>query len=692
MSGGFFSELGKRKVFQAAAIYGAVAWGVTEVVVTVVEQLFLPQWVSTLTVIGFVVGFPVAMFLAWTFDITSDGIRRTEIHSRRGTASIAASLILLVAGTTGLFFLIKPSLQLAEHASAATEIPPNSIAVLPFDHSGLPPDEVYLGDGLGDELRDQLGRVEGLRIAARSSSIAALALAVDARARAERLGVARLLEGSMRRQGGDLRLSVQLVDGASGLAVWTETFERSPRELLSLQQEIVGKVIRHMLPDASLMPIEPATHNANANELMMIARHYEQQVRSRVEVDTALLRKAVERYRRATELDPESALAHSRLAGALLYLGEIEAAEAPIFRALSLDPDLSEVQHTMGLYYYAMGEPAAVTAFKRAVELNPNNADALESYAFTLWINRNDENIAELFRRALALDPLSLPRYGALGELLGKEGKFNEVYELIGRIDELFDGPDALRLISRLYELTGDIDRAIAWGIRARDAEPENPDHAGWLAELYAEIDDFEAVLQLTPQPGVGILHVMRRYEDVIDRAEELMIEEPDDIELRYLLAFAYNATGRFESAVWILSSTGLPEIVMELPRSGTDWEGFFTLVNAIHGTGDHELAADLAAWWAGDPRHHDNPDWFVEVYRGCLLGLIGRDGEAVEMLERARRSPRIPVRAVLEDMPCFQRFKDHPEYRATVEHFDERRKELRKRLPITLAEFGVAL
>ena len=103
-----FTELRERKVVQVAAIYGAVAWGMTEVVVTIVQQLFLPQWVATLAVIFFVVGFPVAMFLAWTFDITPTGIRRTEIRSGRGTASIVLSMILLVAGTGTLFLLIRP--------------------------------------------------------------------------------------------------------------------------------------------------------------------------------------------------------------------------------------------------------------------------------------------------------------------------------------------------------------------------------------------------------------------------------------------------------------------------------------------------------------------------------------------------------------------------------------------------------
>ncbi|MDH3439964.1 MAG: hypothetical protein OEM63_04365, partial [Gammaproteobacteria bacterium] len=106
-----FSELRERKVVQVAAIYVAVAWGTTEIVVTVVEQLFLPQWVSTLAVIFFVVGFPIAVFLAWIFELTPEGIRRAEISSGRGKASIALSMLLLIAGTTGLFFLIKPTLD-----------------------------------------------------------------------------------------------------------------------------------------------------------------------------------------------------------------------------------------------------------------------------------------------------------------------------------------------------------------------------------------------------------------------------------------------------------------------------------------------------------------------------------------------------------------------------------------------------
>jgi len=687
----FFSELRKRKVVQVAAIYGAVSWGVTEVVVTIVEQLFLPQWVSTLAVIGFVVGFPVAMFLAWIFDLTAEGIRRTEVSSRRGTASIALSMTLLVAGTAGLFFLIKPAIQ---ERGPDSDIPilANSIAVLPFDNASRNPNDTYLSAGLSDELRDQLGRVSGLRIAARSSSIAIRGLQGDAMLSAAKLGVAHLVEGSLRRQGNVLRVSVQLVDGASGLTMWTDSFDRGPAEFLSLQQEIMENIVHQLLPGSTEALPAPATRNATANEALLLGRFYEQQVRATEEVDTRLLLKAIGHYRDAVYLDPESALVHSRLAGALLYLGDIDAAEAPIFKALSLDPNLSEVQHTLGLYYFARGLPEAYAAFERAVELDPDNADALEHYAFVRWIQGIDDNVADLYRRALEIDRQSLSRYGSLGQILGNEGKTGKVLELIRRIEQRFEGADAYRLISLLMELTGEVDQAIAWGIRARDLETGNSDHVEWLAELYAEIGDYETARKLQPTPGIGLLFNMRRYDELIDAAEFLVIENPDDIEIRYLLAFAYNTVGQYEAAVRILSSTGLPESVMIFPRTDLEWKGYFTLVNATFGLGELETAQGLAAWYFNDPTHHDNPDWWIETHLACSLAVLGRDVEALDKLEQTLRSPRLAPVYALEDPPCFQKFATNPRYQAVVDHFSERRAGLRERLPATLAKFGVSL
>jgi TolB-like protein/Tfp pilus assembly protein PilF len=690
-SGSFFIELRERKVVQAAAIYGAVAWGVTEVVVTIVEQLFLPRWVSTLAVIFFVVGFPIAMFLAWTFDLTAEGIRRTDISSGRGKASIALSMLLLVAGTAGLFFLIRPSLQI-NVPDSPLEIPPNSVAVLPFENASRNADDEYLSLGLSDALRDQLGRISDLRIAARSSSVAIAELGGDARSSSDKLGVRYLVEGSLRRQGNLLRVSIQLIEGASGLAAWSETYERGPAELVSLQQDIMRGIVAELISDTDAVLPESPTRIATANESLLLGRYYEQQVLASEQVDKQLLLRAIGHYRDAIELDPESALAHSRLAGALLYLGDLDAAEAPIFRALSLDPDLSEVQRTVGLYYFARGRPEAYAAFERAVELDPDNADALESYAFSRWIAGYDDNVVELYQRALEIDRHALSRYGGLGEILGKQGRADEVRQLVRRIGERFDGADAYRLISWLLELSGDVDEAIAWAIRARNREPGDEDHEERLAELFGEIGDFRTAMVLDPKPSIGLLFKMRRYDELIPLAEDVMIEQPDDVLVRYLLAFAYNAVGNYEQAIWVLRSTGLPNSVMTMPRSGLDWEGLMSLTSASHGLGEAEVAQGLAQWLLDGHPHHESPDWFTEGLKACALAVLGRRDEALDLLEQTRRSPRLVPAYFLEDSLCFQGLADESRYTAVVQHFEQRRAALRARLPRTLAEYGVSL
>jgi TolB-like protein/Tfp pilus assembly protein PilF len=695
----FFGELRKRKVIQTAAIYCAVAWGVVEIVVTVVEQLFLPQLVATLAVIGFVVGFPVTMFLSWTFDLTAGGLQRTTVASRRGKASIAASMILLIAGTAGLFFLIRPTLQSQQAVQGPVSIVPNSVAVLPFENSGLNPDDSFLSEGLSDELRDQLGRVAGIRIAARSSSVAAREQRLDALTISTRLGVANLVEGSLRRQGNKLRVSVQLIEGSSGLALWSETYERGPNELLSVQQAIAENVVQFVLPDAEPMVAEPATRDATANELMLLARHYEQEVRDRQEVDVKTLLEAVRLYREATEADPESALAHSRLAGALLFLGDLEAAEAPIFKALSLNPNLSEVQNTLGEFYWARGLPEADIAFARAVELNPNNANALNNYANLLWLSYEPyhdkvEDLALLFRRALELDPLSLSRHAALGEFLGKEGRVEEVPAVIQGVQELFNDAESFRVIGWLKELTGEVDQAIAWTIRARDLEPDNPGDTGKLANLYAIIGDFETALLLEPEPGIGLLFRMRRYPELIDTAEFLMIEQPEDMNVRYLLAFAYNATGQFEAAIHILSSTGLPDSVLNgVARSVADIEGLYTLINALAGIGQPEttkLAQSLALFSENGPWWGDI-GWLA-LYRSCGKTILGNYDDALELLVRVKESRRLLWDPVIRDSYCLQHYVAEPAYQDILRDQEERRARLRERLAETLLMFNVKL
>jgi TolB-like protein/Tfp pilus assembly protein PilF len=687
----FFSELRKRKVVQTAAVYIAVAWGATEILVTVAEQLFLPAWVSTVVVIAFVVGFPVAMFLAWTFDVTPDGLQRATIGSRRGKASILVSGFLLIAGTTGLFFLIAPALEQRKNEIVDVSIVPNSIAVLPFENAGMDLDDLYLMGGLSDGLRDQLAGVSGLRIAARSSSVAAVAQGLDALTTADRLGVTNLLEGNVRRQGNLMRVSVQLINGSDGLTVWSETFERGPKEFLSLQQAIAEAVVSLILPGSEAIVAEPATSDPTANQFMLLAGHYEQQVRERQDgYETALL-EAIRLYRKATEADPESALAHSRLAGTLLFLGDLDAANPPIFRALSLAPNLSEVQNTLGDYYWLRGlVNEAGVAYALAVEQGPDNPEALRNYALWHWKGTQVEEARELYWRALEIDRLNLERYAELGSFLALQSHWDEAHELILQVEELFTGPAANRVIGELWGYLGEVDKAIAWTIRARDLEPANSGHIERLAMYYADIGDFDTALKLHPA-GIGILFKMGRYEEMIDLAEFAIIEEPDNLRLHSILAMAYNATGRYDFAIYLLGERELPKSMMRGARSSEETDGFGALMNAVYGAGDLELAQELAQI-AVDYGKWDTHYWWINVPAACELLILGRDGEAREFLELAGKGVTLGGDPFLRDLPCFHRFKDDPIYQATVLHYEELKAMLRERLPATLAEFDVSL
>jgi tetratricopeptide (TPR) repeat protein len=224
--------------------------------------------------------------------------------------------------------------------------------------------------------------------------------------------------------------------------------------------------------------------------------------------------------------------------------------------------------------------------------------------------------------------------------------------------------------------------------------EPGNPDHLAKLAELYASIGDFETAQLLEPEPGIGLLFRLRRYQELIDIAEFLMIEEPGDMDLRYLLAFAYNATGQYESAIHILSTTGQPDILLnDMVRSVSDIEGFYTLINAMAGAGQPEttqLANSLALW------SEDAPWWgdigWLALFRGCGLAILGRDEEALQLLSRIKESPRLRRTPYLRDSWCFQKYAGEPAYRDILREQEERKTVLRQKLPGTLAEFGVSL
>jgi len=607
----------------------------------------------------------------------------TRSGNRRRSRVIWAALGLAAAVIAGLIAL--------SSRPPAFAPPLNTIAVMPFVNAGEPEDYV-ISAGLGDELRDQLSRDGGLRVAARTSSLRAQAEDTpDVRQMARDLGVRWLVEGIVEPQ----RITVRLIDGQTGFQHSTDHFERQERDLPAIQQAIARRLVGEIFP-AATTTTQPATTNAEANALMLSARHLEQQVRDKPKLDADKLERAISLYRRASRIDPDSALAHSRLAGALLYAGNTEAAVEPIRRAVALNPNLSEVQYNLGLYRWRRGSASAGEAYRRAVELNPDNADALAALAIWEWHQADTERAGELYERALAVDTMSLNRLYDLGNFYGASGRRGETLNIIERVASRFDNAEGYMTMARLYEVVGDLDLAIAWATRALQREPGHQEANWYLGDLYTRLGDDAAARQYQPQPSASMLYWSRAYPELVDLAEEEIYEHPDQERLFYLLAFAYNVSDQPAAAARLLTEIiDVWEIARKSSRRVSAVEAVVTLADSLALTGQQEQAQSHARWIRNFMQQHidtgASQGWWAHLYQACALAILGEEAPALAALERAVQAPGLAWDPVLRDSPCFRFMQGQPRYMAVTSALDERRRELRRRLPATLASLGVA-
>lgn len=417
--GRLFFELKRRRVFRVAGGYLVAGWVVIQVAATVFPAIGAPGW-SVALVIGLVaVGFPVALVLAWAFDVTARGVVRTDdipTAPEGGAASGAA-----VAGATAPGARV-PAASLVPGAGIRTRgrgsPSRRSIAVLPFEAGGADPADVYLGDGIAEEIMSALGRAGGLRVASRLAVRAAQERGTDLASLREALGVGTVLEGSVRRAGSTLRISARLTDTNDGLQLWADTFERDVREIFAMQDEIARAIVRAV--SATLGPgqkqplVRAHTADMEAYNLYLRGRHHW----NRRPRETA---KALEYLQRALERDPNFALAHAGVADAYNVLGSWEAAalapfeafpraHAAAVRALQLDPNLAEA-HTPLAYasmHYLWEWRTAAEQFKAAIALDPRYSHAHHWYSHYLMACGHTEASLTESRTALELDPLDV--------------------------------------------------------------------------------------------------------------------------------------------------------------------------------------------------------------------------------------------------------------------------------------------
>lgn len=415
----FFAELKRRRVGKVAIAYGAVAWGVTEGASVVLPALYVPEWAMTAIVIFLLVGFPIAMVLAWVFDVGTDGIQRTEpladAAPRMQIQMRAAYGLAVLVAMAGLGYLLY---ERGVGRAQAGE-PHSSIAVLPFTNLSGDPAKDYFSDGMSEELLNLLARVPGLQVAARTSAFAYKGRNVDIREVGRELGVETVLEGSVRQAGDQVRITAQLIDAESGFHLWSETYDRELKDIFAVQDEIAQAIVGRL--KIQLAPEEQKLAQRDKAPTQDVEA-YEQYLQGRAiwkRRGEQNIRSAIDLYQSALGRDPAFARAHAALASAYVVMpgyteekGDEERyfqmAEQSARQALALDPKIGEAHAVLAQINSDRGNLLdAESGFFFAISLEPNEPTPHHWYSILLQkVGRLDAAL-EQARRAYELDPSS---------------------------------------------------------------------------------------------------------------------------------------------------------------------------------------------------------------------------------------------------------------------------------------------
>lgn len=439
------AELRRRKVYRAAIVYAAAAFVVWQVADLAFPYLGLPDSAVTLVLALTILGFPVALVLAWSYELRPED-PAPPLEAPEPTMSGEAP----VHGSRGVPDLAGPgpATGASPVSTASASPPPSAIAVLPFDNMSPEPESEYFADGISEELTHALGRVRSLRVAARTSAFAFKGQRMDVRQIGDRLNVSWVVEGSVRRSGDRLRVTAQLVDTHDGYHLWSSRFEREMDDVFAIQDEIVEAVLASLLERlgwdaqatgaASEPPTLPRTADLDAYDRYLRGRHEMRRF------DGRSVTEAVNVLEQAVELDGSFAPAQAGLAEALTMqaigfsqgrAGDLlprarEAAE----RALALDPDLpaAHVARALSSLYYDWDFPGARAELERALALNPSSADA-HRWAEFYWtyVEYDYERALGALERARALDPMDpriRAREGTVEYLFGHHDRAEAIF------------------------------------------------------------------------------------------------------------------------------------------------------------------------------------------------------------------------------------------------------------------------
>ncbi len=583
--GEFIDDLKRRRVFRVALIYLICAWFIVQVSEATFPALLIPLWGQTLVVALTIFGFPIAMILAWAFQITPDGIKfdvslpsLDTIPGKRTIDYIIIATLITVIVILGIQQFSteevdQPSTSTPSEEGGAALIgvldePVYSIAVLPFlDMSGDSGNE-YFGDGLSEEILNSLTRLKELKVASRTSSFSFKNKDVDIRTIASHLGVRHVLEGSVRRQGKQIRVTAQLIRADTGFHVWSESYDRELEDIFGIQSDIAHSVVKALeivlSSDSGAQLERQPTTSLEAYEYYLQARNY-----LRNPDDKSTLASAKVLLEKAIAIDVDYAEAHAGLCDSYLIEYQrfgstkmFEQAERACHRALTLDSTAGDVYTALGNLYRHSGQyRKAEQNFERAIALNASAVNAYDGLARTYEQQNRLDAAERVFQRAIEIQPRFWRGHLSMGNFLFSAGRSEEAIEYFHRVTDLTpDNSTGYLDLGSAYYMIGDFEKAtIAWQ-RSVELLPTHYAYSNigssyfFLGRFEDAIEMYHRAIEIAPDDfetwgGLGDAcrfaegqteRARQAYKKAIELAEDVLRVNPSDADATVMLAHYY--------------------------------------------------------------------------------------------------------------------------------------------------------
>ena len=501
-----FDELKERKVFRVAAAYVVVAWLVLQFTDLVFENLNAPAWVMQAVMALLAVGFPVALVLAWAFDVSPDD-ENASPGSKRAFVGLVTVVSIAVLSFLAWDNFFESGASRSDEAASATDVI-DSIAVLPFDNfSGESADE-YFGDGLADTLLHKLAQLRTLRVIARNSSFQFKGDNKDVREVGEILGVAAILEGSVQRQGDQIRIIAQLIRTSDGSHIWSQTYDDQFRNIFELQDRIAQAIMEQL--QISISDIErqrvyrDGTDSAEAYDLLVRADG-----KWNNSIETSVFDPATDEVlaliNRALELDPSYAqawLLHGARHETAAFISTdssrfqefVDIARKSANKALEIDPDFADAYVELGFTYWRTRNlNKAIEYFAKGLELDPNSSGALTGLGLAT-MGADPEGAYRNFQRVLEIDPRSSITYRQMFFALGLMGRTDEALATL--LTGVERHPDETIFYSDLAEIyivkSGRPDEGARWASKLLQRQPNNLFGLSSMIDVWRSVADYE--------------------------------------------------------------------------------------------------------------------------------------------------------------------------------------------------------